>query len=125
MECLKKFFQCYCFSGPAYYTAVCVDEWHSIEACGLSYIYCVSCLWSFCAPICIECKLGDISKSMTNCVKGIKFVIFSCALTFVSCFDGCYNCFKVIEQACSEGIKGYGDLTKNTQFFANKVKAAL
>jgi hypothetical protein len=62
---------------------------------------------------------------MENCTKGIKYCIFSCALSCVGCIDGCYNCFSVIKVTCGEGVKGYQDITKNTQFVANKVKSAL
>lgn len=105
--------------------ACCIDQWHSVEACGLAYLYCDGCYWSLCAPICINCKLGETSKAMENCLKGIKYCVFSCLLSCVGCVDGCYNCFQVIKQACGEGINGYADLTKNTQFVANKVKTAL
>jgi hypothetical protein len=39
--------------------------------------------------------------------------------------DGCYNCVKVIQQACGEGVKSYSDLTKNAEFMGNKVKESL
>jgi hypothetical protein len=62
---------------------------------------------------------------MDNCVKGLKYCIFSCALSFVGCIDGCYNCFQIIKLSCGEGVKGFADLTKNTEFVANKVKESL
>jgi hypothetical protein len=44
----------------------------------------------------------------------------------VGCIDGCYNCFQIIKLSCSEGgVKGYADLTKHTEFLANKVKESL
>ena len=50
---------------------------------------------------------------------------YNCLYNIMGCVDGFYNCLMVIKQACGEGIKGYADLTKNTQFVANKVKTAL
>ena len=32
---------------------------------------------------------------------------------------------KVAQLACDTGVKGYADLTKNSEFIANKVKEAL
>ena len=49
---------------------------------------------------------------MDNCVKGIKYCLFSCALCIAACVDGCYNCIKVIQMACGEGIKSHNDLFK-------------
>ncbi len=122
---VKKCCQCYCFSGTAYNVAFCIDYWHSIQACGLAYLYCDACWWTLFAPLCIDCKLGESNKALENCSKGCKYCAFSCALSCVACVDGCYNCIKVIQIACGEGVKGYTDMTKNTQFAGNKVKQAL
>lgn len=44
----------------------------------------------------------------------------------MGCVDGIYNCVQVIKLACGEGgVKGFADLTKNTEFIANKVKESL
>lgn len=58
-------------------------------------------------------------------MKGLKYCIFSCVLECTGCCDGCYNCVKVIQLACGDGIKSYSDITKNTEFVANKVKEGL
>lgn len=63
MDFLKKCCQCYFCSYAACNTAMCIDQWHSIEACGLSSLYCNACCWTLCAPLCIDCKLGDTSKA--------------------------------------------------------------
>jgi hypothetical protein len=121
-EMLKKICQCWCFSSSAYNVAFCIDYWHSVEACGLAYLYCDACYWSLCAPLCIDCKLGETAQASENCCKGLKYCLFSCALSCVGCVDGCYNCIQIIKLACGEGVKGYADLTKNTEFIANKLK---
>lgn len=122
---LKKCCQCYFCSGVAYNSACCIDYWHGVEACGLAYLFCDGCCWTLCAPLCIDCKLGESGKAMENCMKGLKYCIFSCVLECAGCCDGCYNCVKVIQLACGEGIKCYADITKNTEFVANKVKEGL
>ena len=122
---LKKCCQCYWFSTCACNVASCIDQWHSIEACGLSSLYCNACCWTLFAPLCIDCKLGESGPAMDNCTKGIKYCLFSCALCIAACVDGCYNCIKVVQLACGEGVKTYADLTKNAEFFGNKVKQSL
>ena len=62
---------------------------------------------------------------MDNCVKGIKYCLFSCALCIAACVDGCYNCIKVIQMACGDGIKSHNDLLKNVEFMEKKVKEGL
>ena len=61
---------------------------------------------------------------MENLTKGIKYCIFACALDCVGGCDACYNCFQITSQVWSEGrlVTSYADLTKNTEFFGNKVK---
>ena len=124
-ETLKKVLQCCCLTSTAYNAAMCIDVWHSCEACGLAYLYCDGCWWSLCSPICIDCKLGDAGKAMENCCKGVKYCLFACLLNLVGCVDGCYNCIMVIKTICDSGIKGYADITKNTQFLHDKIKGAL
>ena len=122
---LKKCCQCYWFSGCACNVASCIDQWHSIEACGLSQLYCSACCWTLCAPICIDCKCGESGPAMDNCVKGLKYCLFSCALCIAACVDGCYNCIKVIQIACGDGVKSYADLLKNVEFMEQKVREGL
>jgi hypothetical protein len=71
--------------------------------------------------------LGDGGKAMENFTKGIKYCIFACALDCVAGCDACYNCWKVTDQVCFENklVTTYADLTKNSEFFGNKVKEAL
>jgi hypothetical protein len=121
----KKVLQCLCLTGTAYNTAMCIDSWHSCEACGLAYLYCDACYWTLCSPICIDCKLGDFGKACDNCMKSLKYCLFACALNIAGCVDGCYNCVMVIKTICDAGIKGYADITKNTQWLHNKIKDAL
>lgn len=122
---LKKCCQCYCFSGCACNVASCIDQWHSIEACGLASLYCNACCWTLCAPLCIDCKLGESGPAFDNCAKGLKYCLFSCALCIAACVDGCYNCIKVIQISCGEGVKSYNDLLKNVEFMEKKVKEGL
>ena len=122
---MTKVLQCLCLTGTAYNAAYCIDYWHACEACGLAYLYCDACCWTLCAPVCIECKLGDAGAACSNCSKGLRYCLFSCALDFVSCADGCINCVKVIGIICDTGIKGYSDITKNTKFCHDKIKDCL
>lgn len=121
----KKVLQCLCLTGTAYNVGMCIDCWHGTEACGLAYLYCDACYWTLCSPICIDLKIGDTGKACENCSKGLKYCLFSCALNMVGCVDGCYNCIMVIKTICDTGIKGYADMTKNTQFLHDKVKNCL
>lgn len=100
MDFLKKCCNCYMCSYKAYGVALCIDTWHSCEACGLAYLFCDACCWTLCAPLCIDCKMGDVGKAMESCSKAIKYCIFACALNCAGCCDGCYNCFKIISQVC-------------------------
>ena len=122
---MTKVLQCLCLTGTAYNTAYCIDTWHACEACGLAYLYCDACCWTMCSPICIECKCGDMSAACSNCSKGLRYCLFSCALDMVACADGCINCVKVIGIICDTGIKGHADLRKNTRFCHDKVKDCL
>lgn len=124
-EVCKKILQCLCLTGTAYNVAFCIDCWHAYEACGLAYLYCDACWWTLCSPICIDLKLGEAGKALENCSKGLKYCLFSCALECAGCIDGCYNCIQVIKIICDGGIKGYADMTKNTQFIHDKVKNCL
>jgi hypothetical protein len=124
-DTVKKILQCCCLTSTAYNAAMCIDSWHSIEACGLAYLYCDACWWTLFSPICIDLKIGECGKAMDNCLKGVKYCLFGCALNCVGCIDGCYNCVMVIKTICDSGIKGYADITKNTQFLHDKIKSAL
>jgi hypothetical protein len=62
---------------------------------------------------------------MDGCTKCVKYCIFGCLLFCCGCCDGLYNCFQIAQLACSSGIKGYADLTKNTEFIATMIKEAL
>jgi len=127
MDFCKKCCNWYCCAQQACGVAQCIDGWHAIEACGLSYLFCQACCWTLCAPLCIDCTLGDGGKAMENCTKGIKYCIFACALDCVAGFDGCYNCWMITNQVCFENklVTTFADLTKNAEFFGNKVKEAL
>ena len=124
-ETCKKILQCCCLTSTAFNTAMCIDSWHSMEACGLAYLYCDGCWWTLCSPICIDLKIGECGKAIDNFLKGVKYCLFGCALNCVGCIDGCYNCIQVIKTICDGGIKGYADITKNTQFLHDKIKSAL
>lgn len=122
---LQKVCQCLCCSYKACGVAQCIDIWHGFEAFQLAYIFCDSCCWSWCAPLFIDCQMGDFGKAMEGCTKCFKYCLFGCALYVVGCCDGIYNCVEVAKLACSTGVKGYADLTKNTEFIANKIKESL
>ena len=124
MDFLKKCCNCYCCSYQACGVACCIDTWHSMEACGLAYLFCSACCWTLCAPLCIDCKLGDGGKAMENFSRGIKYCVFACALNCAGCCDGLYNCIQIISQVCGEDklVTSYAELTKNTEFIGNKVK---
>ena len=62
---------------------------------------------------------------MNNCMTGCKYCIFGCALECISPCDGCYNCFMIIQLTCGDGLKTFGDMTKNTEFIAGKIKEGL
>jgi hypothetical protein len=66
--------------------------------------------------------LGDFGQAMDGCLNCFKYCIFGCALFVVGCCDGLYNCFQVSQLTCGPGIKGYADLTKNTEFIAKIIK---
>ena len=100
MEFLKKCCQCFCFSECACNAACCIDVWHSCEAFGMACLYCDSCCWTLCAPLCIDCKIGDSGKAMESCSKCVRYCIFGCALDCVGICDGIYNCVQIIKQTC-------------------------
>ena len=89
---IQKVCQCICCSYKACGVASCIDIWHAFEAYGLAYLYCDSCCWSFCAPLFIDCKLGDTGKAVEGCAKCFKYCVFACALYCIGCCDGIYNC---------------------------------
>lgn len=111
---LQKVCQCICCSYKACGVAQCIDIWHACEAFQLAYLFCDSCCWSLCAPLFIECKMGETGQAMEGCAKCFKYCLFGCALYIVGCCDGIYNCIEVAKLTCSTGVKGYADLTKNT-----------
>ena len=120
-----KVLQVCCCLNWACEVACCIDNWHGCEACGLSQLYCMACCWTACSPICIDLKCGDFGKACENCVKGLKYCLFSCALDVVGCCDGIYNCIKVCGIICDSGIKGHKDMMQNTQLLHDKVKGCL
>ena len=120
-----KVLQCLCCPTHACGRACCIDQWHGMEACGLSYVYCDACCWALCAPICLDLKLGDAGKAGENCIKSLKYCLFACALDFVAPVDGIYNCVKVIGTICGSGLKGNKDIMENTQWLNKMIKDAL
>lgn len=122
---LQKVCQCLCCSYKACGVAQCIDTWHACEAFQLAYLSCDSCCWAWCAPLFIDCKMGDFGEAMNGCAKCFKQCLFGCALSFVGCCDGLYNCVQVAQLACSTGVRGYSDLLKNKEFIAKKVQDAL
>ena len=121
-EFVKKCCQCCWCSQEACGTARFVDVWHGCEACGLAWIYCDLCCWTWCAPLFIDCQLGDFGKACDHCTTGCKYCVFGCGLQCIGMCDGCYNCFMIASQSCSEGITGHADLRKNVEFLAAKWK---
>ena len=102
---IQKVCQWICCSYKARDVAGCIDMWHPCQAYGLAYLYCDSCCWSFCAPLFIDCKLGDSGKAVEGCAKCFKYCLFACALYCVGCCDGLYNCFEVVKVTCDTGLK--------------------
>lgn len=124
MGMLNKVCTCLCCAECACCAAECIDIWAAYEACGLAYLQCGSCCWGVCAPLCHECKLGDIGSNMPHCTKGIKYCLYSCVLGCVSPCDGCYNCVFYSMDVCGGGVTGFGDILKHTQWLNEKVKNA-
>ena len=79
---------------------MCIDTWHAYEACSLAYLFQDACCWTLCAPVCIDCKLGESDKAMENCMKCIKYCAFACVLSCAGCVDGLYNCYMITKQVC-------------------------
>jgi len=120
----KKCCNCYSCSYQSCGVACCIDSWHYTEVCGLAYLFFSVCYRKICVPLCIYCKLGDGGKAMEHFSKGIKYYGFACALNCTGCFDGLYNCVKIISQVYGWNIlvTFYAELTKNAKFIGNKVK---
>jgi hypothetical protein len=124
MNTVNKIFTCLCCSSVACEAACCIDEWHSIEACGFAYIECGNCCWTICAPICHTCSLGDVKSGMNHCVAGIKYCLYSWALSACAPIDGIYNCVTYIGAVCGGGVTGCGDILKNVDFIGKKIRTA-
>lgn len=115
MEFCKKFGQCCCYSQGACNCSCFVDCWWSVEGQALASLYCCSCCWQVCAPLCIECKMGDWSKGGESFMKGLKYCLFGCLVSCVAPCDGLYTCFQTIMGACSENkIKEFNKDIKPT-----------
>lgn len=115
---------CFC-SGNACGTAQCYNMWTAIEACGLAQLNQQACCWTLCAPICHQCKLGDTTEAGNRCGQCFKFCIYGCALSCVSPCDACYNCIFYNVDNFKEGVSGFSDVMKHTQWLGKKVEAAL
>ncbi len=110
MDFCKHCLNCYCCSYQACVTSQSIDNWHATEACGFGCLYCYACCWTLCAPLCIDCKLGDFGVGIDHFGKGCKFFILSCCLRCVAPLDGLYNCFRICGYICGEDklVKRYG-----------------
>ena len=68
--------------------------------------------------------MGDTSKGMELCVKGIKLCLYGCAVQCVSPIDGCINCILYQKDNFQNGVKGVSDITKNCKFISDKIREA-
>ena len=125
MNTANKIFTCICCSNVACQAAMCIDQWHAIEACCSAYIECGNCCWTVFAPVCHTCTIGDFGTGMTNCVAGLKYCAYSCSLNLCAPVDGIYNCVTYIAAICGSGVSGCGDILKNVDFMGRKIRAAL
>ncbi len=125
MNILNKICTCLCCYQCACSSAMCIDQWHSYEACGVAYIECGNCCWTICAPICHSCSIGDTGAGFGHCITGIKYCLLSCGLCCCAPIDGIINCVQYIVAVCSDNVTGYKDILKNTKFVANKIRGGL
>jgi hypothetical protein len=66
--------------------------------------------------------MGSTSEACDGVSKSFRYCAFGCFLACVGFFDGLYNCIQVAQLSCATGVRGYADLTKNSEFIANKMK---
>lgn len=81
--------------------------------------------WSLCAPFCHEFAGPDTDDTVAKWTKAIKFCILGLALSIVAPFDGCINWVFYNMKNCTDGVKGWADVTENASFLGKKVKEAL
>lgn len=93
MEGLKKCCQCFFCCQAACMVAECIDCWWSLKAHGMSNVFCQSCCWTFCAPVCMTCGFGDTEQTKESFIKALKYCGFGCLLCCVGPIDGCFNGF--------------------------------
>jgi len=65
--------------------------------------------------------MGDISKGMEHCVKGLKLCAYGCVVSLVSPIDGCINCIFYTKKNFESGVSGISDMTENCKFIAQKL----
>lgn len=114
-----------CCSPSACGVAACYNCWTACESCGLAGLNQGACCWSLCAPVCHECKLGDTDEAGKRCGLCVKYCIFGFALDVVIPCDACYNCVFYNMDNCTEGVSGFKDVLKHTQWLGKKVQTAL
>lgn len=119
---INKICTCICCCECACCVGECIDQWHSIEACGFAYLECGNCCWTVFAPICHSCSLGDCGAGMAHCVSGLKYCLYSCALSFCSPIDGLINCVLYSKDIFTDGLNGSSGMLKNTQFVSSKIR---
>ncbi len=122
---IKKALVCLCCSHTACATAQCYNLWTSYEACGLASLNQQACIWTLCAPICHQFKLGDTKEATHRCTQCIKFCIYGGVLGCVSPCDAIYNCIFYNVDNCKTGVSGFKDVMKHTQWLGKKVEASL
>lgn len=115
---------CFC-SQTACGVAQCYNMWTCCESCGLANLNQSACCWALCAPICHECKMGDTGEAAKRCGLCVKYSLFGCALSIVAPCDACYNCICYNKDNCTEGVSGFKDIVKHSQWLGKKVQTAL
>lgn len=71
--------------------------------------------------------MGDCGKGWEDCVKGLKFCLFSCLTSCVAPCDGLYTCFQTIMAAFKEGgIKEFKSTIRPTfTLLSEKIRAQM
>jgi hypothetical protein len=62
--------------------------------------------------------MGDASGGMGDCVKGLKYCLFSCMLCLVGPVDGIYACIKSTLSSCQGNLKSFNAMKPDLGFLA-------
>ncbi len=73
------------------------------------------------APICHECKCGDVGGGFNRVVEAVKLCVAGFGIQCCACCDGCYACIFYSKDICGGGVTGFKDLDKHTFFIGRKI----